>query len=395
MYNEKLEALIDAALADGVLTEKEKEILFKKAKEMGVNLDEFEMVLDARLVKLNSNKLGDVKKCPACGAIVQSYQGVCAECGYAFENIEANSAVDKLIKKLEEVCRLKGKKDIIEKYPIPMEKASLLAFITWLRPQSMDVKNPLANEYFKKYSECVNKIQASFANDKELQPYISYYERDVKKIRTQKTLNLTIKNAWFWILLVLFIILFFILKPTPVHKSAEKSSYAIEKALKKGNTQKAIDIFLKFEDKEYGKYPLVKIGVATSIIKSCLENGNVKDAMNIGNAAGMKYNDPLNEYNAQAALLIYDYCISNGDFETAKIVYHTASSQSYYHGKYIKDVCTYLCKNGKKDEAQKFLNIHIGEIRYDDKLGKSVNYNDDLGKQKEVAKIIQDIIDKY
>ena len=85
MYNEKLEELIDAALADGVLTEKEKQVLFKKAQEMGIDLDEFEMVLDSRLVKIKkseeekaqssapkSNKLGDVKKCPACGAIVQS-----------------------------------------------------------------------------------------------------------------------------------------------------------------------------------------------------------------------------------------------------------------------------------------------------------------------------------
>ena len=32
MYNEKLEALITAALADGVLPDKEKNLLFKKAE---------------------------------------------------------------------------------------------------------------------------------------------------------------------------------------------------------------------------------------------------------------------------------------------------------------------------------------------------------------------------
>ena len=47
MYNEKIEALIKAALADGVLTEKEKQILFKNAQAQGIDLDEFEMVLDA------------------------------------------------------------------------------------------------------------------------------------------------------------------------------------------------------------------------------------------------------------------------------------------------------------------------------------------------------------
>lgn len=51
MYNEKLEALISAALADGVLTEKEKQLLFKKAEAMGVDRDEFEMVLEGRLAK--------------------------------------------------------------------------------------------------------------------------------------------------------------------------------------------------------------------------------------------------------------------------------------------------------------------------------------------------------
>lgn len=51
MYDEKLEALITAALADGMLTDKEKEILFKKAEAMGVDRDEFELVLDGRLAK--------------------------------------------------------------------------------------------------------------------------------------------------------------------------------------------------------------------------------------------------------------------------------------------------------------------------------------------------------
>lgn len=56
MYNEKLEALISAALADGVLTEKEKQVLFKKAEVMGIDLDEFEMVLEGRLAKCQKEK---------------------------------------------------------------------------------------------------------------------------------------------------------------------------------------------------------------------------------------------------------------------------------------------------------------------------------------------------
>ena len=53
MYNERLENLIDAALADGELTEKEKQILFKNAQVLGVDLDEFEMVLDLSLIHIS------------------------------------------------------------------------------------------------------------------------------------------------------------------------------------------------------------------------------------------------------------------------------------------------------------------------------------------------------
>lgn len=51
MYNEKLEALITAALADGVLTDKEKNLLFKKAEAMGIDRDEFDLMLNGRLAK--------------------------------------------------------------------------------------------------------------------------------------------------------------------------------------------------------------------------------------------------------------------------------------------------------------------------------------------------------
>ena len=51
MYNEKLEALITAALADGLLTDKEKNLLFKKAEAMGIDRDEFDLVLEGRLAK--------------------------------------------------------------------------------------------------------------------------------------------------------------------------------------------------------------------------------------------------------------------------------------------------------------------------------------------------------
>ncbi|MDG1724816.1 MAG: hypothetical protein P8I11_03920 [Bacteroidia bacterium] len=114
MYNEELEKLIEMALMDDVLTEKEKQILFKKAEKLGVDLDEFEMVLDAKIFEKQkdsrsaisapkSDKLGDVKKCPACGAIAQSFATKCADCGTEFRNIDASQNITKFFEKLDEL----------------------------------------------------------------------------------------------------------------------------------------------------------------------------------------------------------------------------------------------------------------------------------------------------
>jgi hypothetical protein len=119
MYNEQIESLITAALTDGELNEKEKQILFKKAESLGIDLDEFEMVLQSRLfdkqqslhkqnvekpiVAPKSDKLGDVKKCPSCGAIVQSFSTKCSDCGNEFRNIEASQNITKFFEKLDEL----------------------------------------------------------------------------------------------------------------------------------------------------------------------------------------------------------------------------------------------------------------------------------------------------
>jgi hypothetical protein len=49
MYPPELEDLMTYAIANGELTAKKKIILFKKAESLGIDLDEFEMVLDGRL----------------------------------------------------------------------------------------------------------------------------------------------------------------------------------------------------------------------------------------------------------------------------------------------------------------------------------------------------------
>lgn len=268
MYNEQLEQLIDAALTDGVLTEKEKQVLFKKASALGIDLDEFEMVLDARLLLTQrenkakdttaapkSNKLGDVKKCPSCGAIVNAYLGACPECGYAFEGIGANSTSQNLTEKLEKIAaewdaKIAAEKvvkqgvsfnvedirhanrkwelskdkeqalaDAIRTTTIPNTKADLFEFLTMTQASFLSSSTPYysAEAYLAKYNEALLKAKSLFANDPLFANFISsdanIQERYIKIHKKQKKVGLKpgIKFIIGYLLLVIIIILVCIL----------------------------------------------------------------------------------------------------------------------------------------------------------------------------------------
>lgn len=223
MYNEKIEALIKAALADGVLTEKEKQVLFKNAQAQGVDLDEFEMVLDARLVELQkaektaksapkSDKYGDVRKCPVCGALVPALASVCAECGYEMSGLDANLSSAKLAKKLEEIRESYNEKynaedggtadsedkkweikkqslvalsQAIKSFPIPIAKADMFEFVVTMQTQmiSDSISRVEGEAYMTKYKEAMIKIKALYANDPQFASFISAYENVLKEYR--------------------------------------------------------------------------------------------------------------------------------------------------------------------------------------------------------------------
>ena len=230
MYNDQIESLINAALADGELSEKEKQILFKKAEASGIDLDEFEMILEGRLFEkqqsLNkkdaepiaapkSDKFGDVKKCPACGAISQSFQTKCSDCGHEFSNLGANVSIGKLFEMLN-ACEnerkdstnsitgaigglmAKGlgqgdkitekKKSIISGFPIPNTKDDILEFLSTAIPNAKKrgnlftqnqpenkSHNDLVPTWKSKCEQIIMKAKFSMKDDKKtLEEILSY-----------------------------------------------------------------------------------------------------------------------------------------------------------------------------------------------------------------------------
>lgn len=227
MYNEQIEKLIELALADGQLTEKEKQVLFKRAEAEGIDLDEFEMVLEARIFEKTKNKttepvaapksdkLGDVKKCPACGAIAESFTTRCSDCGHSFNSIMANVTINELFKKLNEIENSRSsnalthfgsaftkhlgvdkitnqKKSIISNFPIPNTKEDILEFLSLSISKAKKVGNffTQSNEANKEHndfvptwkSKCeqiVLKARFSMKEDKKTLEEIEYYAKQL------------------------------------------------------------------------------------------------------------------------------------------------------------------------------------------------------------------------
>lgn len=162
----EIENLIELALADGQITEKERSIIMRKAETLGLDQDEIEMILDGKIAllnkqneKLTSQKVGDIKKCPSCGSQVQSFSTKCSDCGHEFRNIDSSNSIKQLILKLENVEQnarnstqsggilggllelvdsetaierrvFEAKANLISTYPIPNSKEDILEFLT-------------------------------------------------------------------------------------------------------------------------------------------------------------------------------------------------------------------------------------------------------------------------
>ena len=163
----EIENLINMALADGEVTEKERAVILRKAEALSEDKDEIEMILEGTIAlynkqknslnlqieRVNTSKEGVVKKCPSCGSTVSSFQTNCFDCGHEFRNIESVSSITKLhteLQNVEEVERNRPRswaekidgelavakavanrqKAIISSFPVPNAKEDLMEFLS-------------------------------------------------------------------------------------------------------------------------------------------------------------------------------------------------------------------------------------------------------------------------
>lgn len=168
MFSKEMEALIEATLQDGVLTDQEKVVLVKRAQKEGIDVDELDVYIQSLLQKRQrelkeKNKEAFGRTCPNCGAQVPPLTLKC-DCGYEFTQKAKVSSVQELSDKIEIIMNepttysnvdgedsiLNLKKiftimderkqrvmDLISMFPVPNTKEDIVEFLSLAAPKSI------------------------------------------------------------------------------------------------------------------------------------------------------------------------------------------------------------------------------------------------------------------
>jgi len=219
--NQEIEQLIELALADGQLTEKERSVIINKALSLGLDQDEVEMILEGKLhqletgrTKSNKEKIGNIKTCPACGSNIKSMKLTCEDCGHEFANIEANKSITNLLNRINSLHKEPNEKEnlfnqrkaeVINNTAIPNSKEDLIEFLTICSSQSGVAftkrgYSKVLSAWSRKGFEALNKGKLLFKDDSSNMKLILEFE---KKLKTARLLSyLTV-----WNVIILFIII--------------------------------------------------------------------------------------------------------------------------------------------------------------------------------------------
>ena len=264
---EELQALIEQYLTDGVLTDKERAVILRKAEKMGLDREEIDLYLDAEVQKIDQATDSAARKqkgktCPYCGGSIPQLAEKCPHCG---ENItaEASEELQDILDNLEDaLVNLKSAKDIhtskatVERYT---RKAKLYYG-----------SNPKVKKLLEEIEmETVNaeKKAKSLARKNTLVSILTYN----KKLTT-------------FVVLAIIGLLIWALWQVNTQYNASACKRAIAEALKDGNPDEAAELYRSFYDNRH-------LGYCDEIAQAFIKNGEPSKAL-----AFVGKRDPANAF---------------------------------------------------------------------------------------------------
>lgn len=168
MFSEELEMLIDAAIADGTITEKERIVLHKRAQAEGVDVDELDMIIDGRLAMAIQNAREDAIEAEKKPSTLQQLMN-------RINEIRNTNFKGSLFKKgsTKQTEAIVG---VIRAFPMPNDREELLELAAFLSPYKK--KNIFSTDdsedydiqmsYKDRYKELETKVKSQFSTDPQL-----------------------------------------------------------------------------------------------------------------------------------------------------------------------------------------------------------------------------------
>lgn len=320
--NPEIEKLIQEYLTDGIITEKERKVLLRKAESMGLDIDEVDLYIDAQQQKVDQVIDAAAQKkrgasCPFCGGPVPQLTDKCPHCG-EYITIEASKEIEELINQLEDALvglksgkETKKSKADVERY---VRKAKLYY-----------ENNPKINKLLGDIDVELNK--ALFDQKKE-------------------AIIALCKKYWYIIVALLAVlILLFIFRPTRID-NAEKCIEAITDVLEDGNVEEAIKYYEAFKGGTYS-------------IRSTIQQIIVASAKH--NKLDVAYAFVTRE--GQGRTMLKNAYIDSRKFEEyEKISGITSLISSYDKREYVEFLeawIDYLVANGRMLEAKKIIDNRL------------------------------------
>ena len=224
-YPQELLSLLKEYLTDGIISAKERQVLLKKAESLGIDVNEFDLYIDAQQQKEDQaveeatrKKRG--KTCPFCGGTVPQLTDKCPHCGETITP-EASVELQEIFDKLEEaLINYKSGKDIAK------NKAVVERYV---RKAKMYYDN----------NPKVQKLLAEVQNESE-KASIDAKKNARKNLYKENRKWILIGSAFLLLLLIIGIVNFF----TP--KTPEEMLEESTELVKKGKVEEASKILIKF-----------------------------------------------------------------------------------------------------------------------------------------------------
>lgn len=371
---EELDQLIQEYLTDGVLTDKERQVILKKAESLGLDRDEIDLYLDAQVQKIDQATDAAVRKqkgkqCPYCGGSVPLLTDKCPHCG---ENItaEASCELQEIFDNLEDaLVNLKSGKDV------HASKATVERF--------------------------ARKAKMYFGNNPRVQKLLDEIkeetERAEKKVEKRARVETFKKHAVLYTIIIIAVIG---LIGWGIYRGVETMTKepdvtdpaicqkAMTDAIERGDLKKAslyLDRFLKanyIEEATYEERSDVLKGVQSSMFDlgmALIKNGDVTKGLFIKEMIDVSGTFDQGELLEKAAFEKY---MEMGDYENAEQLRHFWSYD-------FKEYFDFLCKcidrmkeKGEIDKAKSFIIKKVGFFSEADKKDEYAEWRQENVKQR-------------